>query len=325
MLKLTCFPIEVGTTFSIRNGWRTQIAKFLKKDEECYPFNFKVVEIKADKFVCESVPDGKSKKKYMIEVTADVIRYLSASECPDSNVGLYFSDYWPLEFSKILVLNPKNQTIIPGKLYLRIEYDGEIPFIYFDLLDMLNGGLHPITTLSKCSWKMLSGPDTYMTDIERMYQDTFIHKDYVMMVCSKFTEWLKTQGLEDDAKALMERAIVHDASKIENKDEFRALTSIVNDKSCLKNASSQLSIFKQDSIELHWKHNRHHPEHFSNCEEMNRIDRMEMVCDWMARSIQYKSNLLEFVETRQAERFHFPELMYDEIYHWCKVLVSLFS
>ena len=56
---------------------------------------------------------------------------------------------------------------------------------------------------------------------------------------------------------------------------------------------------------------------------MSKIDKMEMACDWYARAIQYKTNFLEFVEKRQEDRFHFPELIYDEIYHYCKILNTL--
>lgn len=162
-----------------------------------------------------------------------------------------------------------------------------------------------------------------MTDVEKMYQDTFIHKDYVLKVCNIFANYLEQEGFIDDANDLRNRAIIHDNSKILNKDEFRALTGIINDKSCLKDSSSKLSSFKQDAIELHWKHNEHHPEHFENIEDMPRLARIEMVCDWAARSIQYKTNLLEFLEKRQEERFHFPSLMYEELVHYCKIILDL--
>lgn len=325
MLKIATINTNVGTTFSIRNSWRTQIAKHLNKDEELFPFNFQITSIVNDEYVCESIPDGKSKKKYNIIVDPIIVQYLNGIEVDDVNVGLYFHDYLPMENSKLLICNYKNNTIMPAQFKFSIEMIDNAPKLTFILNDLLTGEIYAVASQIKNSWKLLSGADSYMTDIEKMYQDTFVHKGYVMQVCSKFAEYLREQGLEDDANKLMERAVVHDNSKIVNKDEFRALTSIINDKSCLGNAKAQLSMFKQDSIELHWKHNAHHPEHFTNYDEMSRIDRIEMVCDWMARSMQYKSDLLQFVETRQNERFHFSELMYDEVYHYCKILTSLFA
>ena len=50
-------------------------------------------------------------------------------------------------------------------------------------------------------------------------------------------KYLHKLGQIEDAEDLRERAILHDNSKILNKDEFRALTSIINDKSCLKDAN----------------------------------------------------------------------------------------
>ncbi len=325
MLKLISTNIEETTEFCIRNSWRTQIAKLLNKDEECFPFNYKIAIATSHTLVCESVSDGKSKKKYSIIITPIVYRYLNSMEVDDCNVGLYFCDYIPLENTKLLVFDKKNNSIIPVQMKLKVELSNDMPYLDMVLVNLLSNEEYEISSMVKNSWKFLKGSDSYMTDMEKMYQDTFIHKEYVTMVCSKFAKYLCEQGLQEDADKLLERAKVHDNSKIQNKDEFRALSNIVHDRSCLRNANSQLSSFRQDSIELHWKHNAHHPEHYENYDDMSRIDRLEMVCDWMARSLQYGSDLIEFVTVRQTERFHFSELMYDELLHYCKVLVSLFN
>lgn len=337
MLKISHAEIKVGTEFSIRNSWRTSIANTLKKDEESYPFLFKVIDIDDHVCVCESVPDKQSKKKYLLAVSTMIIRYLNGVEVPDCHCGLYFKDYMPMEGSKLLLTNVKRNSITPAQLRVSVTIEEQYvtkgehgdfvkaPYLDFEIINLMTDEVYSLATHAKSSWKLLHGPETYMDTVEQMYRDTFIHKGYVMQVCGKFAEWLREQGLEEDAEALLGRAKVHDNSKICNKDEFRALTGIINDRSCLGDAKAQLSVFKQDSIELHWKHNAHHPEHYAKHDDMSRIDRMEMCCDWMARALQYKTNLLEFVETRQAERFHFPDLMYDEILHYCKVLVALYD
>ena len=325
MLKINPHTELIGVSICIRNSWRCKIAQILNKNEESFPFNFKIIDSLENSYLCESIPDNKSKKKVQIWVTSNVIHYLQGCEVEDCNVGLYFTDYLPLENSKLLIFNSKQNSITPVQFQLSVGMCENVPHLSFIFVNLLNNEIFDINSQQKNSWKNLNGSDAYMTDMEKMYQDTFVHKGYVLQVCEKFAKHLEGQGLHDDATALRERAKTHDNSKILNKDEFRALTNIINDKSCLGNASSQLSSFKQDSIELHWKHNPHHPEHYPKAEDMTRIDRLEMVCDWMARSIQYKSDLLSFVETRQRERFHFPELMYDEIFHYCKVLVSLFG
>lgn len=337
MLKISHEDIKVGTEFSIRNSWRTNIARTLKKDEETYPFLFKVIDMDDHICICESVPDKQSKKKYILSMSTMTIRYLNGQEVPDCHCGLYFHDYLPLENEKLLLTNVRRDAITPAQFRLCISMEEQyvigkeggtfvkVPYLDFELLNLLTDETYSLATHAKSSWKLLNGPETYMNTVEQMYRDTFIHKGYVMTVCTRFAEWLRKQSLDEDAEALLGRAKVHDNSKICNKDEFRALTGIINDRSCLGNAKAQLSAFKQDSIELHWKHNAHHPEHYAQYEDMSRLDRMEMVCDWMARALQYHTNLMEFVETRQNERFHFSELMYEEIHHYCKVLVSLFE
>lgn len=332
MLKLRKQTIEIGQTFQIRNTWRENIARQLNKDEELFPFHFKIVDVeqymKDTIYVAESIPDTKSEKVIRIKVSETILKYLLSSEVSDSNIGMYFNDYLPLENTKLLILDSKNQLLVHPvlfKLQVDLISSGKQKIVSLDLVlqNLITNETSNISTQSKNSWKFLFGSDEYMTDVEKMYQDTFVHKDYVLKVCNKFVNYLIENGYDDDANELKERAIIHDNSKILNKDEFRALTGIINDKSCLKDASSKLSQFKQDSIELHWKHNAHHPEHFKNVTEMSKIDRMEMCCDWCARALQYKTNLLEFVEKRQEDRFHFPELMYEEIYHYCKILTSL--
>ena len=60
MLKIVIQNIEEGTSFSIRNTWRKQIAMLLKKEDLDYPSNFKVIEVVKDKtnlrYICESIP-----------------------------------------------------------------------------------------------------------------------------------------------------------------------------------------------------------------------------------------------------------------------------
>ena len=325
MLKIVTKNIDIGTTFYIRNSWRGKIAKHLNKDEETLPFNFRVIEKVENDFLCETIPDKASKKKYNVLVNPTIIHYVKSQEVEDTNVGLYFSDYLPIENSKLLIYNNRNNKILPTEIKFSVTEKDSVPYIELILEDLLTNELFTITSQMRNSWKLLNGSDTYMTDIEKMYQDTFIHKGYVLSVCTKFSEYLKQQGLGEDAAELIQRASAHDNSKILNKDEFRTLTNIVNDKSSLTNANSQLSFFKQDSLELHWKHNSHHPEHFDNYDEMSKIDRLEMVCDWMARSLQYKSDLIDFVTTRQKERFRFSEEMYNEIYDYCITLVQLYQ
>lgn len=329
LLKTFLNKVEVGTTFSIRNSWRKAISNALGRDEEGYPFLFSVVDTEVDpdtkrtNYICESVK-GECDRKQKIIVSASVIEYSNAQEVSDINVGLYFDDYFPEENKKLLVYDRKSDTIHPVKMIFSVEVmPKKIAKVDFSFQDLLTFKSESIGGYLKMSWKLLDGPEDYMSNTEKMYKDTFVHRGYVSMVCDMFAKHLDEEGFNSDAEELRARAIVHDNSKIVNIDEFRALTSIINDKSSMKDANSKLSAYKQDSIELHWKHNRHHPEHFENVEDMTRIDRMEMVCDWYARAKQYGTDFLDFVQKRQEDRFHFPEAMFDEIFHYCKIVKRL--
>ena len=95
------------------------------------------------------------------------------------------------------------------------------------------------------------------------------------------------------------------------------MASILKTDECFKNAKYKLSKEERDIIRLHWKNNRHHPEHFDDISQMSDLDIWEMVCDWYARSLQYDTNFLEFVNTRQKNRFDFPEQQFEKIYKYC--------
>ena len=161
-----------------------------------------------------------------------------------------------------------------------------------------------------------------MTDYEKMFRDTIIHKSYVVKSCEKLAQYLEKEGAINHAKMLRERAKIHDDSKISCEDELHALSRIINDQTTMHDATKQLSPIKKDAIKLHWKHNSHHPEHFKSPEDMEKIDILEMCCDWHARSCQKGTNFMEYVQTAQKERFKFPEWMYAEILHYCEVLNS---
>lgn len=198
-----------------------------------------------------------------------------------------------------------------------------IPKLNFRLNSLIEDVQYTIESQKDNSWKFLDGDDTYMLDSEKMYQDTFIHKGYVLNICNLFADYLEEQNETELAEDLRIRAMIHDNSKILDTNEFKALIGIINDKSCLKNSSAKLSSLKQDAIELHWENNSHHPEHFENIRDMQKIDKIEMVCDWAARSQQYKTDLLKFFEERQESRFHFPSDIYSELLEYIHIVLDL--
>ena len=311
--------VEFGTKFNIPNNWIDKIS--VMENISSLPTEYQIVDFMYNFYLCESV----SNKNTKIWISSFVANYLTNRNFPDCNVGLSFCDYLPYEGNKLILLDCTKKSIIVASMNLSIGMFKDNLYISFELEDLLTHQLYSMNTLYGYTWKYLNNSDLYMSDMEKMYQDTFIHKEYVLQVCDKFADYLKSQGQSDFANELRQRAIVHDNSKITNKDEFAALTSIINDKICLGSTTTELSEAKKACIALHWKNNKHHPEYYQNYEEMSTVDRIEMVCDWMARSLQYKNNLIEYVEVKQKPRFNFSEEMYKEILQYCHIISELFS
>lgn len=158
-------------------------------------------------------------------------------------------------------------------------------------------------------------------EISRQIQDTIIHKKIVMDAAMKMYFYLNAHGDGNLGLELIKKAAVHDNSKF-HKSELYGLASI-GDNSSLKNPDVLLSNDEEQIIRIHWKHNRHHPEHFDRLEDMEEIDIIEMCCDWYARSIQYGTDLISFFHTRQENRFHFPPKMVEKIEKYCHILLAV--
>lgn len=148
---------------------------------------------------------------------------------------------------------------------------------------------------------------------------TMEHKSYVIRSCLKMVKYLQENGKEDMALALLYRANIHDNSKLVG-PELELLANLEGNQDTFINPNVQLSENQQKIIEKHWENNRHHPEYFDNIEDMTELDIIEMVCDWYARSMQYKTDFLSFVKSRQENRFHFTSKMFESILRYCEVL-----
>lgn len=335
MLKLYTEALTTGIRIRLPEDWHDKIL-LAANPTNYYPYDYVVSEIVKEKretyYICK--PEKKKPNASKIVLSTYALEYLLAEETDDSNIGLLFKEYFPLEDSKILITNVRNPSeVIPGTFELQpnlINLNDEV-FIFLDfIINFINGiGFTRVKQYcsgnKKFSWKLLNHEDTsYMTEYELMFCDTLIHKEFVEKSCEKLASYLERTGAIEHAKMLRERAKIHDNSKISIEDELSALSRIINDKSTLKDATKQLSQIKKDAIKLHWKHNTHHPEHFKSPTDMSRLDVMEMCCDWHARSTQYGTNFLEYVQEQQKNRFKFPVWMFEEIWHYCQILDSKF-
>ena len=335
MLRISMEALSTGIRIRLPEDWHDKVL-LAANPSNYYPYDYIVDEIVKDKrefyYICK--PEKRNPVASKIVLSGYALEYLLAEELEDSNVGLLFKEYFPLEDSKILITNIRNPSeVIPGIFEMQpniITLNNEV-YIFLDfIINFMNGvGFtrvkHYCSGSKKFTWKLLMHEDTsYMTEYELMFCDTLIHKEYVEKSCEKLASYLDRTGAIEHAQMLRERAKIHDNSKISFEDELSALARIINDKSTLRDSTKQLSQIKQDAIKLHWKHNTHHPEHFKSPTDMSRLDVMEMCCDWHARSAQYHTNFMKFVQKRQADRFHFPEWMFSEILHYCEILDSKF-
>jgi len=73
------------------------------------------------------------------------------------------------------------------------------------------------------------------------------------------------------------------------------------------------------AIEHHYQANSHHPEHFPNgVNDMNLLDVLEMVCDWMAAAKRVPGDTLKLDAMRQ--RFNIDEQLFSIIQHTVEYL-----
>lgn len=160
--------------------------------------------------------------------------------------------------------------------------------------------------------------------LKSMAEDTITHKKIVMDNCLLMFEYLADNGQLELGIELLRRGAKHDNSKFES-GEFESLAEILESRDCFTNANSVLSDYEIKAIERHWKENRHHPEYFSSERNMSELDIIEMVCDWFARSIQYKTDFIPFVEERQRKRFKFSNEKFKVILYYCNLIQKLYN
>lgn len=159
-----------------------------------------------------------------------------------------------------------------------------------------------------------------MKTIEHI-QDTLIHKQLVIESGLILIKYLEKHGREDDATQLARRCVRHDNSKLES-DEMKQFLKLPAEKENMKDARKEMPNEVKRLVEMHWKHNRHHPEFFEDYHDMTDVDIMEMVCDWHARSAQFNTNFMDFIITRQQNRFNFDEEFFRKVLDYCEILVG---
>lgn len=159
--------------------------------------------------------------------------------------------------------------------------------------------------------------------LTREINDTLIHKAFVVRSGNYLAAYLAKNNRSVDAIRLMKRCHDHDASKLRNTEEFMCLASIVDEIDLMHDVEHVLSSKQQEAIKLHWKCNSHHPEHYDSPNDMSDLDLLEMACDCHARSKQYKTNLLEYIDAQQKIRFHFDREHFEKLRNYSAILMEL--
>lgn len=111
-------------------------------------------------------------------------------------------------------------------------------------------------------------------------------------------------------QTLLERATVHDKSKLEmdEKEGFDRMTpklkSLTYGSSEYKVALGEL----QEVLQHHYKHNSHHPEHYvDGVNAMDLFDVMEMLMDWKAATERHEDGDIFTSLKINKDRFHISD------------------
>ncbi len=183
----------------LTENWHNEILKYLGCQDFPYEFEFnkkvKVEAIKDSVYIFKS--NGKNGKKCKkIALSTLVLKRFFAREVPDTNLGLSFKEYLPIENTSLIISSIRNPTMIyvltfkntvneiniSGKKTLYLDFILNYPFdtkTYMSISDC---------TKNKMTWKFLDSKDTScMTNYELTMQDAYIHKRYVMKMCEKLS------------------------------------------------------------------------------------------------------------------------------------------
>ena len=156
--------------------------------------------------------------------------------------------------------------------------------------------------------------------IRKFIHDTIRHKQLVLESGKILSDYLMAQGEFELSLALLKRCATHDDSKFDY-EEIMSFVCIP-DNNGMKDPNVKMDDFMKKAIQLHWKNNSHHPEHHADIMDMSLLDLLEMACDCYSRSLEFGTNLLEFIDIRQTTRFQMPVELYEKYRFFCSVLVQ---
>jgi hypothetical protein len=110
-------------------------------------------------------------------------------------------------------------------------------------------------------------------------------------------QYYDKRGLDksDFIKDLLERALVHDQSKLQppEKAGFDEWTPRLRDLTYGSDEYKAALTSLKPTLDHHYAHNPHHPEHYPDgVEDMSLPDVIEMLCDWRAATLRHADGSL---------------------------------
>jgi hypothetical protein len=110
---------------------------------------------------------------------------------------------------------------------------------------------------------------------------------------------------------LHRQAVLHDASKFAEPEMSGFMQIMPEFKKMEFMDEAYKKALSSDTIQHHYTHNRHHPEHFPNgISGMTLVDLVEMLCDWVAAKKRYSKEPFCAADIqKQVQRFNIePQL-----------------
>lgn len=109
---------------------------------------------------------------------------------------------------------------------------------------------------------------------------------------------------------LLERARLHDASKLLEPEAsvFDKFTEKLKNTTYGSEEYKRYLAEMKPALEHHYKHNRHHPEHWENgIFDMSLLDMLEMLVDWKAASERHSDGDVRKSIEINADRFGYTD------------------
>lgn len=105
----------------------------------------------------------------------------------------------------------------------------------------------------------------------------------------------------------LDRVAQHDRSKFYS-DIYQGYVWIDYHYNCNADyPSKEIRDLATSCYKKHYQEERHHPEHYSNCNDMTIEDLAEMICDWHAMSQELGGKTSDFWKNKASRKYNFDE------------------